>query len=132
MIQGPENRLQAMRHVYRILKPGGIFVLHLHSIWYNLFSPIGRRWIAGRIFERICKGKKAGQLGDKFYAYRGVPQMFLHTFTQGEMTRMIRQSGFQLARLIRLSSDEYRQLQIPWFFGSIRANGWIAVCRKKR
>ena len=44
MIRGRENRRQFLRHVRRILKPGGTFVVHVHNRWYNLFQPQSRWW----------------------------------------------------------------------------------------
>ncbi len=130
MIRGAENRQTAMDHVYRILKPGGLFILHVHSVWHHLFTPLGRHWLVGRAWEKLLH-RSGGQLGDKFYPYRGIPKMYLHTFTQTELTRLIGQSQFEPPRLLPLSAKEYRPLRFPWLFGRIRANGWIAVCRKK-
>ena len=46
MIRGRQNRRRVLAHARRILKPGGLFVLHVHNLWYNLFDPQGRLWLA--------------------------------------------------------------------------------------
>lgn len=41
MIRGRENRVAALQHTRRILKPGGPFVIHVHNNWYKLWDPGG-------------------------------------------------------------------------------------------
>ena len=45
MIHGRPNRQRALGHVRRMLKPGGVLVLHVHNFWYNLFDPGGPWWV---------------------------------------------------------------------------------------
>ncbi len=126
MIQGRENRRRTLAHVRRILKPGGIFVVHVHNFWFNMYDPAGRRWLLRHVPASLL-GRRV-ELGDKYFHYRDIPQMFLHTFTQGEFVRSLTDAGFHLKELIRLDVSRQRPLACPWFFGRLRANGWIAVC----
>jgi SAM-dependent methyltransferase len=126
MIRGRENRQQVLRHVRRILRPGGLFVLHVHNYWFNLFDPLGRRWLWKHGWER--RWNREIERGDKFFAFHDIPQMFLHTFTRGELRRALAGAGFRLRQWLPLSVDRQRPLPHPWFFGRFRANGWIAVC----
>src|SRR5688572_30196260 len=43
LIVGAEARRRFVTHVQRILKPGGVFVVHVHNRWFNLWTPHGRR-----------------------------------------------------------------------------------------
>jgi ubiquinone/menaquinone biosynthesis C-methylase UbiE len=126
MIRGRENRQRALNHIRRILKPGGLYVMHVHNFWYNLFDPLGRHWLAQHIFEKIRH--KEVELGDKFFHFHGIAQMFLHTFTQSELRGALKRAGFKIHEWIPLNTERQRPLSWPWWFGRFRANGWIAVC----
>ncbi len=128
MIQGRENRHRMLGHARRILKPEGLFVVHVHNFWYNFYDPAGRRWLLHHL-PSVLLGHT--QRGDKFFHYRGIPQMYLHTFTQGELKRDLTRAGFKIKELILLDVGRQRPLRRPWWFGRLRANGWIAVCGAK-
>ena len=127
MIRGRENRHRALCQVRRILKPGSPFVLHVHNYWYNLFDPGGPWWVL-RGYVRAIFDRQFDP-GDKFFPYRGVPNMYLHVFTRGEVTRMLRAAGFEVRHVIPLDPRRHRALRWPALFGRLRANGWIVVAR---
>ncbi len=127
MIRGRRHRRRVLAHVRRMLKPEGLFVLHVHNFWFNLFDPAGRRWLAGHLLS--LPFRRGVERGDKFFHYRGIPQMFLHTFTLGELRRELAAAGFRIKELIPLAASRQRPLSCPWLFGPFRANGWIVVCR---
>ena len=128
MIHGRQNRQRVLEHVQRILKPGGLFVLHAHNVWFGLFDSVSRAWLAGQLWCSLLG--QGTELGDKFFDYRGIPKMYLHTFSQRELVRAVRRAGFRLKELIPLAVTRQRPLPHAWFFGSLRANGWIVVCEK--
>jgi len=128
MIQGRANRQRVLAHACRILKPGGLFVVHVHNVWFGLFEPASRRWLARQLLRSLWR--RDAELGDKLFDYRGIPNMFLHTFTRRELRSALTDARFCLQQLIPLHVTRHRPLRCPWFFGSLRANGWIAVCQK--
>lgn len=130
MIRGRENRAGVLAHARRILKPGGLFAVHVHNLWFGLFDRVSRRWLAGQLVSRLL-GRDA-ELGDKCFDYRGIPKMFLHSFTQRELVRALTAAGFHLRDLIPLDAGRIRRLRHPWLLGPFRANGWIAVCERRR
>lgn len=130
MIRGRENRKCVLDHVFRILKPGGLFVIHVHNYWFNLFDRLGRRWIVRNLIDSTFD--RQIQRGDKFFDYRGVPKMFLHTFTRGEFVKDLRRSGFRIRELTPLNVPRTGRLAASWLAGSLRANGWVAVAAKER
>jgi SAM-dependent methyltransferase len=126
MIRGREYREAALRHVRRILKPGGPFVFHVHNYWYNLYDPGGPWWL----LRNLCRAAfiRDIEAGDKFFTYRGVPNMFLHVFRLGEIKRDLRRAGFAVSKIIPLDRKRNRMLRASWIAGSLRANGWVVIC----
>ncbi len=128
MIRGRAQRVKMLRHARRILKPGGVFVLHVHNLWFNLFRAGGRRWLARHVWETTLH--RDVEWGDKFFDYRGVPKMFLHTFRRRELRADLVEAGFRMGEQIPLAAGRHGRLRWPWFFGGLRANGWIVVCHR--
>jgi SAM-dependent methyltransferase len=126
MIRGSDNRQRTIKHIRRILKPDGIFILHVHNFWYNLFDPGGPWWVLKSLI--LAPFKRGFDLGDKYFDYRGIPKMFLHVFRRSELVRLLKQGGFRIRELIPLDYRRTARLTRPWFLGSVRANGWIVVC----
>ena len=126
MIRGRDNRQKALEHARRIIRTGGTFILHAHNLWHNVWNPLGRSWIVRHAWDALWR--KDVELGDKFFDYRGVPQVFVHAFPRRELTRAIREAGFRIRELITLDVRGDRSLRMPWLAGRLRAYGWIAIC----
>lgn len=128
MIKGADNRRRFLDHAYRMLKPGGRFVVHVHNFWFNFFEPDGAFWLASHLVKsRFTKGMERG---DKYYRYRGIPNFFLHVFSRNEFSNALSQSGFKVTQLVPLRMDRQGELPRPWLLGGLRASGWIALCEK--
>lgn len=127
MIRGRENRQQSLAHVRRIVKPSGVFVLHVHNWWYNLYDPLGPWWLIGGGVRSMFDAQM--ERGDKFFEYRGIPNMFLHVFTRREIRGALKRAGFRIIEWIPLDPRRHRELRWPWLCESLRANGWIIVCK---
>lgn len=125
MIRGRENRRQVLRHVRRILKPGGPFVLHVHNYWFNLFDPGGPWWIATNWGRSLLV--RDIERGDKYFTYRQIPNMFMHVFRRRELERELRLAGFKIREITLLDAQRQQPLARPWLFGNVRSNGWIVV-----
>lgn len=128
MIRGRQYRRAALDQMRRILKPHGLLVLHVHNLWYNVFDAAGRAYLIGHLVETLWR--RDVELGDKFFPYRGIPRMFLHTFRRRELRAELRRAGFEIVEFIPLDAGRQRPLARPWWFGGLRANGWVVVCRR--
>ena len=126
MVRGAVHRAEVLRHVRRILKPGGKFACHVHNRWYNLRDPQGRRWLLRNAWQALRGG--ALQWGDKVYDYRGIPRMCLHVYSRREFRSALQQAGFRIAYFTHLDTDRQQPLRWSWCFGGLRANGWLAIC----
>ena len=126
MVQGRANRQRVLAHARRMIKPGGKFVLHIHNWWYNLYDPGGPWWLIENALRSMFSRKI--QRGDKFFEYRGIPNMYLHVFTRGEIRRDLKRAGFRIIEWLPLDPRRHRELHHKWFAESLRANGWVIVC----
>jgi SAM-dependent methyltransferase len=126
MITGHPHRRAVLAHVCRILKPGGLFVLHVHNYWHSLWLAGGRRWIAGNLLRSLLGREPRG---DKQYDYRGIRNFYLHVFTRRELRRLIRGAGLEPIEWNLVGPRGDRPLKNPWLIGNWRAQGWIIVCR---
>jgi len=129
MVRGGANRQKLMTNAYRMLKPGGKLVIHVHNFWFNLRDPGGPWWVLKNFAEAALKSDIAHniELGDKYFPYRGVPDMYLHVFRARELRRLFRRAGFKIHRWTPLEVTRRHGLKWPWAFQSLRANGGIVV-----
>lgn len=132
MIHGRANRRAALRHTRRILRPGGLLILHVHSYWNRLRQPGGIRWLLTNSWQ-AATGRWTGaadlEAGDRYYTYRGVTRMYLHLFSRGEIRGELRKTGFRIRRWIPLRVDASGPLPASWWLQQLRAGGWIIVCQ---
>ncbi len=126
MIHGREHRRRVLAHVRRILKPTGTLILHVHNVWYNLLTPAGRSWLWRHWLQ--TRLLRRGDFGDRFFEYHGVANVYVHAFTWRELRRDLGSAGMVVKQVVPLSVERNGPLAAAWFFGSVRANGWILAC----
>jgi ubiquinone/menaquinone biosynthesis C-methylase UbiE len=130
MIRGHANREQVLANTFRMLKPGGKFVVHVHNFWFNLRDPGGPWWVVSNLVQAAMRRNL--EAGDKYFLYRGVPDMYLHVFRPRELRRLFQGAGFRIRRWVPLEVTRRHALKHPWLLESLRANGWIVVGEKAR
>jgi len=129
MIRGREHRQTFLRDVARIVRPGGRLVVHVHNrnmAWRD--RPSATAYLRSL---RASWRSTDYELGDRVYSYRGLADMFLHTYSKKEFTSDLRGCGWRIDELIALSPTSDATLSAPHWMPSLRAGGFIAIASRK-
>jgi len=124
LIPSAAGRAAFVSEAKRILRPGGLFVFHVHNRLYNVFHSWGRFWLLrtytwDRLFSNL-------EIGDRIMpSYRGIKHMFLHIFSRDEVVSLVRDSGLELRRLVLLNSERTAEIRGP--LPAWRSNGFIVI-----
>jgi SAM-dependent methyltransferase len=114
MVRGLENRAKVIANAFRLLKPGGRFVLHVHN---RYFRGLGWKRILGQATKSI-RGK-AGEIAMP-QAYGGAP-LTLHHFTRREAVQLLEASGFAVREVLAVGVDG----KTAW--PCLRVYGWLIL-----
>jgi ubiquinone/menaquinone biosynthesis C-methylase UbiE len=106
MVQGSASRLEMLRHVSRMVRPGGSFLLHVHNRWAALREPNGLRYLTSSWWRSLRQSD--ADFGDTTFAYRGLQEMFMHRFSRRELVRSLQRSKWQVETIWPLSIDSAR------------------------
>ena len=128
MIGGEKNRTAALAHAFRLLRPGGRMVLHVHNKWFNAWNPVGRRWLLGDVARSWLTWTRGGDRA--MPVHQGVAGLSLHLFTRSEALGLVRGAGFRILEAMPLGLGEDARLPWPWWFGWLRAYGWLIAAQK--
>ncbi len=128
MVMGEEMRRRVVRHAFRLLRPGGRFVLHVHNRWFNVWDPHGRRWLL-KDMARSLFGRAGA--GDRMMPpHQGIAGLSLHLFGRREATTVLREAGFRLREVRAISLRADGRLAAPWGMGWLRAYGYLIAAEK--
>ncbi|QDU64075.1 dTDP-3-amino-3,4,6-trideoxy-alpha-D-glucopyranose [Planctomycetes bacterium Pan216] len=128
MIIGREQRRRFLAEVRRVLKPSGLFGLHVHNRWYNLSDRQGRGWFARDLVKRVLRRHDTG---DKVMKnYRGIPGLTLHLFTATELRAELGRAGFDIVDWVPLTSSRRESFPAGTLLRDLRANGWLVMTRR--
>ncbi|RMF88115.1 MAG: class I SAM-dependent methyltransferase, partial [Planctomycetota bacterium] len=97
MITPRAARRAVLEHIQRILKPGGIAVLHVHNVWFNLWNRPGRAWLV-RHAKDVFRGKTA--FGDRWFEFAGARDVFVHAYTRRELLADLRAARLRVIERI--------------------------------
>jgi SAM-dependent methyltransferase len=113
MIRGEKNRWRFLSHVRRILKPGGVLVIHAHNAWYRFGRGLGK-----------CGPEK----GDRTMPqHRGGAELTLHHFTRRELVAALTSAGFRVREIEPVGAWSCGRLAAPWFWPGVRAYGYLVA-----
>jgi SAM-dependent methyltransferase len=130
MIAGAENRRRVLQHAFRLLRAGGVFVLHVHNRWHNLYDPAGRRWL---LLDSVGRLARSAECGDRpMPTHNGLAGLALHHYTQREIIVELRQAGFIVRDVQRVGLSKDGRLSCPWFLGRLRCYGHLLAAERPR
>ena len=128
LLVGADARLRFLRHVFRMLRPGGVFVLHGHNRWFNVWTGQGRGLLYREMFASWFGGGASGDYA--MPAHQGIGRLTMHLFTRGEIVRLLQSIGFTLIEVRPLSLRADGRVACPWWFGGVRSYGYLVAARK--
>ncbi len=130
LVVGASARKQVFDHAFRVLKPGGVFVFHVHNRWFNAWTTHGRNILWQEWFG-AWTGKNAP--GDyEMPAHHGAGRWTMHLFTRGEIRAMVRSAGFYLRELKPIAASETGELPMPWLVPPFRCYGYLVAAIKEQ
>lgn len=117
MISPAEARDSFLDHARRILKPGGLFLVHAHNRWWHLGSTAGRQWLAKDFWLRLTGKAGAGE-----FRHPDAPAAApaLTHYSRGELRNLLTRHGFQVESI----QPSHGPGGKSWI-----AYGWHAVAR---
>lgn len=129
MIRGREHRQKFLTHVCRSLRPDAPLVLHVHNRLRSLLDPGGPGWLLGTRLKSWTN--RDWEYGDRVYAYRGLPSMFLHIYSRRELVEDLTAAGFKRVQILPINSTADDLLPPTTRFGTIKAGGYFAIASGK-
>jgi SAM-dependent methyltransferase len=121
MVRGAENRATVLANAFRLLKPGGRFVLHAHNCF---FRGLGWRRLAGQFLRMLFERPSAGDVTMP-QAYGGAP-LTLHHFTRWEVMNRLREVGFRTLDGAAIGIDG----EPAGWPTTLRAYGWLVLSER--
>jgi len=128
MLVGEAARRRCLLGVQRLLVPGGRLVVHVHNRWHGLTQPGGRAWLAASLWRYLTRGEP---LGDRICpAHQGLGRLRMHLFSRRSITRLLRECGLRVTRLVPVGLRADGRLAWPWLAASVRAQGYLVSAQR--
>lgn len=125
MVRGAQSRLQALKTLGGLLRPGGRLIAHVHNRQYGTNVVLEKLQRLRGIFPQA----QGLEEGDKIlHNYRGIMDLYLHVFTRDELETLSMSAGLKVVRILNLTSerDGVCDSDVPAF----RANGFILIAER--
>jgi SAM-dependent methyltransferase len=127
MLSSAETRQRAVCQAARCLAPGARLAIHVHNRLHFLRWASGRRELAEAFIRRLSGGTPFGDCVMR--GYRGIQDLYLHTFTLGELSGLVRRAGLRTVRALLL--NEARNGEARGLFNRLTANGFLLAAEKR-
>jgi SAM-dependent methyltransferase len=119
MVRGAENRARVIANAFRLLKPGGRFLLHAHN---RFFRGLGLKRVLAQRMKTLLGRTDAGDITMP-QAYAGAP-LTLHHFTRREVVEMLETAGFVARKVMAVGDDGMPASQS-------RVYGWLILAERE-
>jgi SAM-dependent methyltransferase len=129
LIVGAEARRRVVAHTHRLLRPGGVFILHVHNRWFNAWTAAGRALLCRELLSSWLGRTASGDY--QMPPYQGIGPLTMHLFTRREIVRLLQATGFDIMELRPLSLRRDGRLSWPWCFSRLRSYGYLIAARKR-
>lgn len=127
MVMGDVPRRRVVAQAFRVLRPGGRFLLHVHNRWFNVWDRSGRAWL----LRDVMSGCFGGARGDRVMpVHQGVAGLTLHLFGRREVCRLLKDTGFRILEVRPISTQTDGRLSYPNWCGRLRAYGYLLAAEK--
>lgn len=128
MVAGSHHRRRALRSVHRILRPGGVFVLHAHNRDRQLALRGGRLWWLRDRLRAVAGSPRAG--GRTMPQHYAGAALTLHLFGRSELRRGLAAAGFLVKEIRPIRARLDRPPGVVRWLPSLRACGFMAAAVK--
>ena len=93
-----EKRIQALREIYRILKPGGYFIFTINSryVFGKYFYLWLKQWLKIKILKKMGFKINEYEFGDIFFEDQGRSKQYIHIPGIREVKKVISSTNFKL------------------------------------
>jgi SAM-dependent methyltransferase len=129
LIVGADARRRCLAHVFRVLRPGGVFVVHVHNRWFNIWTRHGRRLLFREMWNAWLSRAAPGDY--EMPAHDGIGRLTMHLFTRRELATLMHAAGFEIMEVRPVSLRADGRLPCPWWFGRLRSYGYLVAGRKQ-
>ncbi|HWG42751.1 MAG TPA: class I SAM-dependent methyltransferase [Gemmataceae bacterium] len=127
MVLGAAQRQRVVAQAFRLLRPGGRFILHVHNRWFNAWTEPGR---TGLLRDGL-RAWTGDERGDRVMpVHQGIAGLTLHLFTRREACRLLTDAGFRVREVWPISLRADGRVRCPAWFGWLRAYGYLLAAER--
>lgn len=123
-IPGSESRQKAVNEFSRVVKKGGLIIIHAH----NRLANIGYLQYLGWMFRTYFWRDSDLEVGDNYLGDKYLGGSYIHIFSLSEMKEVFQRAGLTIIKEVYLNKnqDEYYN----GYFTNLRSGGFIFVGQK--
>jgi SAM-dependent methyltransferase len=128
MVAGAAERGRVVGHAYRLLRPGGKFIVHVHNRWFHGWNRAGRAGLLGDVARSVLGRPDAGDY--TMPVHQGIAGLTLHLFTRREAVQLLHRAGFRVREVCPVSVEADGRLAWPGWLGGLRAYGYLLAAER--